>query len=79
MYILAKDDPLFKKQLNKYSFPFNGGYPGGIDSWLKRLEPFKPFIHDIFLSCPETTDFFSSNIIRRTSPDYLERCKQLLH
>lgn len=36
-YILAEDDPLFNKQLNKYSFPFNGGYPDGIVSWLKRF------------------------------------------
>ena len=77
-YILAEDDPLFNKQLNKYSFPFNGGYPDGIISWLKRLEPFKPFVHDIFLSCPNATDFFSNNIIAKNSTDYLKRCAELL-
>ena len=77
-YILDENDPLFKKQLNKYSFPFNGGYPDSISSWLERLEPFKPFIHDIFLSCPNSLDFFSKNIIKMNSSDYLDRCAQLL-
>lgn len=77
-YVLSEDNPLFVKQVNKYSFPFNGGYPDGITGWLKRLEPFKPFIHDIFLSCPNANDFFSSNIVKTNSNDYLDRCAQLL-
>lgn len=80
-YILEEGTELYNKQVNKYSFPFNGGLNGsdiGIAGWLERLEPFKPFIHDIFLSCPEVYDFFSNKIISSNMLSYLDKCKELL-
>ena len=63
------------KSKNKFSVPYNGEEP---KIFLEILEQFKPFIHDIFLSLPDTEDFFSSYIKKFTNPVYFKKCKELL-
>ena len=75
-YILEEGTELFNKQLNKYSFPFNGLNNEPIERWCERLEPFAPFIHDIYCSLPDINgeDHFSVALGKQ----YLDDCAQLL-
>ena len=51
-YFLDENNELYKKNLDKWSFPFNGGENYGVNSWLKKIDKYKPFIHDIYMSAP---------------------------
>lgn len=65
-------NPNHIKSLNRFSFPYNGE-----DSfiYLRLLEPFRPFIHDIFLGLPDMPDFFSGYLKKS---DYYNQCRRFL-
>ena len=56
----------------KFSFPYNGE---NAEVYLELLEPYRPFIHDIFLSLPNIPDFFSGYLHKS---GYYEKCKNFL-
>lgn len=60
------------KSINKFSFPYNGEKA---EKYLELLKPYRPFIHDIFLSLPNIPDFFSGYLHRN---GYYEKCKNFL-
>ena len=60
------------KSEGKFSFPYNGE---NAERYLKMLEPYQPFVHDIFLSLPNIPDFFSGYLHKS---GYYEKCKNFL-
>ena len=58
----------------QFSFPYNGE---DVDVYLKRLERYFSYIHDVYLGTPVAEDFFSQ-AIRFHNPQYYDKCHEFL-
>lgn len=59
---------------NRFSIPYNGEVP---DIFQKKIDGYREYIHDIYLSLPGIPDFFSKSIDRH-KPNYYDRGIQVI-
>lgn len=46
-----------QKSKNKFLFPFNDG--DNAVAWIDKVKEYEYFIHDIYFTCPNISNFFS--------------------